>query len=163
MTDLIIRLWAALFAPDLGALGADDYATREAASARLRHAGVAAWPALAAARSSPDAEVRRRAAEALGPLWDVGPEARARLPAAWVLLPGHSRPALDWEGFCRLAALCRRAGLLFDDDLLGENLPWAARVRVPDDAGDYAAAAEWFDDQLVRLARRRLAQRDPDR
>lgn len=68
----LLALLAACYAPDAAALGDDAFGAREAAEARLVHAGWAAYPALAAAGRSPDCEVRHRAARL-----------RGRLEAGW--------------------------------------------------------------------------------
>jgi hypothetical protein len=65
-----------LLSPDVAALGADPFAAREAAQARLRARGPWAAPQLLLGLHSPDAEVRERCRRA-APAWLL--EARADL------------------------------------------------------------------------------------
>ncbi len=70
---LFLLSWL-LCGPDVRALAADDFDTREAAQSRLAALGPLSWPALRRARArNPDVEVKRRAAELLAggctPAW----------------------------------------------------------------------------------------------
>jgi hypothetical protein len=93
-----VKLLAGKFAPPRAAadpripgliadLDSDVFATREAASARLRELGAKAEPALRRAAGSDSAEVRQRAEKLLAALSFVAP-AKPRLPAAGELLRG---------------------------------------------------------------------------
>lgn len=84
-------------------LGDDDFAAREAASARLTSWRLAALPCLWDAETSADPEVRRRAADAAEAILRPFPAARRVAPLwqAWRMVyePGDCKPSCELDAW----------------------------------------------------------------
>jgi tetratricopeptide (TPR) repeat protein len=133
-------------------LGADDYATREKASAFLWKAGPPAEPSLRRALESGDAEVVARARDLLDKvLFGITPDTPKRLAA--LAARARSASASAWPGI---------VGELLEEGPDGLELARLITERQPDPARR-AAFRRGIDKEGWQLARRLFADGQPDR
>jgi hypothetical protein len=123
-------------------LGDDDFDTRERASADLRHMGPLALSALKkAAKTSKDAEIRRRAADLIAPL-------TLKRLEWWMSANGYTDwPFVDslpnervggWEMYCKLV-------MGYRDNAIEQGFTWSN----PDYRADREGGRRYFQDRIA--------------